>query len=443
MAIYFDKLILGENVVIDPTFWDPLSWENILGTNVTIGSGLATWGPSSVGTEGIQGLGWTLVTGVKYRLEVIVSSYTQGELELFSGGWGGLNANGLGKFSYDFTCADLKLKILAQVKFVGSINFISCQEIITPEDNSWASKPQNTAKSGHNDWNYKYKPDPLGTAGLGSIGIGISTEWTYQELIDYVAATAEATIVNTSGILTNFKAVTVGTTVLTDRLLIEVESICDKKGVYLKWLNSNGGYEYHYFNNRQILSGNVSNLITGGKHVSDIFDSNEKDITIDGKSNDIVTVYANNNRQKVYFLNRWIDNFSKWLDFSKSAVKNDVWVFKKNLIGTIAITDYDSTIPNTSLVTCDENHKLQSGDTIYLKETKHTDTDEYEIYLISDKEFYINLVFSSGDNAGYFKKMVDNRDWERVAIRNVGSLNQDSEKNSFDIKFDIITSKIG
>jgi len=311
------------------------------------------------------------------------------------------------------------------------------------DENLWASIPQNAAKSGVNDWNYKFAPDPSGTSGLSALGITPATEWTWQEVIDFVAATADATVTNTLGILTDFQVVSSGTSILTERILIEVEKICNHNGIYIKWLNANGGWEYGYFNLRQIQGANVSDLGDGQKSVLNIFTSNEKDITTDGKSNDVFTLFHNGLKQRVYFLNRWVDNFSKWADFSKMAVKNDAWIFKKRMVTNMTVSDYSVTVPGTSLITCTENHELQSGDIVYLKDTKYTATTEYEIFLLSDTTFYINLAYSAtGDQTGYCKKKIEARDWERVKIRNV-DLVKDNTQELFNIKFDVITSKVG
>jgi len=304
-------------------------------------------------------------------------------------------------------------------------------------DNDWTSIPQNATKSGFIDCNTKFKPDPGGTSGLAAYSILSTTKWTYDEFIAYVAGEAIATITNTGGILTDFKAQVQVNAIVTDQFVCFIKKFCGVGDKYIKWLNENGAWEYEYFNMRIQDTSETEQEIEAVSPVFDVKTSLQRQFMTGGKSKIIYTLYKNQIPSKLHWLGTDIDNKARYLDLQKQAKLTDVWLFTGKFVADITITDYSGTVAGTCKAACTEPHKLKTGDEVYLINTQYG-AGSYKIYVLSNTEFYIILTYAGGDNVGYFQKKITKYDWKRYKAENV-NVNIDNYNHNINLSMDIIS----
>jgi hypothetical protein len=288
-------------------------------------------------------------------------------------------------------------------------------------NNSWVEVKQNASRNGFNEFDQvEYKPDPYGIAGLSGVGIDSSTRFSYAELIAYIGATAEATAtIDGDGIVTDLKVFDTGVATLTEKILIRVLDTCSSNYHIVKWLNSNGAWEYEYFERRAVKDVDVFEGVDAHNPVFNSFSDHARQFSADAKDSDIIEVFKNNIKDKFFFSNTWYLNTERYMDFKRQALKHDVFLFEKKFVGNITITDYSATLPGCCLCTMSngEPHKLQTGDYVFLKGTYYDEDTGYQVFVQSDTSFAIVLVFEEDeDNDGYFQKKIENKDWKRCKV---------------------------
>jgi len=293
-------------------------------------------------------------------------------------------------------------------------------------DNDFTSKPQNSAKSGFNEWDLiKYKPDRDNKGLLSSLSINNTTEWTYADVVANVTALSELTAdIDSNNVYYNLRFKIEGVSeVLSEVVRIEIADYC-KNPIYVAWINGLGGVSYELFSLRQDDDINVDD----GETVSANFDilelANVREFTIGANTRKSLTLYKEN------IMAAQKDRFN---DFKGSIAKRDILVLNKKFKNSIlSISDYDSTIEGCVLIYSPE-HGQESDDDILIIDTTNYDS-EYKVIKIDDDYIAVLATFVSTET-GTIQRKLKNTDWLRCqAVDKSDPIN--NRASAFDIKFE-------
>jgi len=294
------------------------------------------------------------------------------------------------------------------------------------DTNTITDVPQNASNSGFNNWPLKYKPDRDGTNLLASLGITSATEWSYADLVSQVSALPELSATLTGGIYTDILFSLESQGELTQTQNIKLHRVCKRgleQGIYIKWVNQNGGWSYELFADKIEQNIKGSNIITAENVVSDLFTTNKKAYNINGDSSKTTKVI------KSHIPREYIDRYN---DLKTKALINNIWIYTRKYFGEVEISDYSSTKVGT--VKCTSiAHGQKSGD--YIKILSGTYAGTYLVNRIDSNNFYIFATYSTNSDT-YFNRIAQTQDWQLCEVGNF-NMSEVSINTLFSISFDI------
>jgi len=268
-------------------------------------------------------------------------------------------------------------------------------------DDTWTTKEQNAGVSGFNQWaRIEYKPDPLGLGMLATLGINAGTQWTYNELVAWIAAEAEmAAATDADGVITDLSYnVEESLDVMTETLLIDVETEpCNP--FYFCWINRLGGMEYEMFSHRQVQGVDLDKGETINANFDVLHTAWKREFSIGSRNRQEFKIYKN----AISYTQK-----ERYIDLKRSLNYNGLMYWTKKFNGIIQITDYSGTIANT-VRGYSAGHKLETGDEIIISGT--TDYNRaIEIIKINEDYFYFAETYTS-DQSGAWQRVVKESDW--------------------------------
>jgi len=196
---------------------------------------------------------------------------------------------------------------------------------------------------------------------------------------------------------------------ITEQKRIDVVKLCDTTNTLpIYSLNRYGGIDMFLFNNRVDTQNEVKD-ITYYKQYSEQRWNTRTATTLP-------TATESRKVQRIYKDLIDSSNANRYHNLATQGQMFGVKVFVRKYFGTVAITDFSSTIAGTVLVTS-ESHLLRNGDTVKLSET--TDYNgTYSIRYIDKNSFAIIATYTS-DRTGVFNKSVVNSDFLHCYLQNV------------------------
>jgi len=269
-------------------------------------------------------------------------------------------------------------------------------------DNDFTSKPQNSGQNGFNEWDLmKYKPDKNSIDLLNSLGISVSTEWSYSDMVTQVAALSELTAdTDSNSVYSNLLyAVSVPDVDFSETIRVETGSYC-KNPIFTQWINELGGASYELFSWRQDEGIEIMNSKTVSSNFDNLENANIREFSIGGSARKSLILYKENIK---------IAQKNRYLDLQRSMGKRDLQILNKVFRNDIdSFADYSSTITGTVLV-ISPNHGQESDDEITIQNTTNYNGD-YNIIKIDNDAFAI-LVSYNGNETGRLQRKLKQTDW--------------------------------
>ncbi len=282
--------------------------------------------------------------------------------------------------------------------------------------NTITDKAQNATTSGFNDWSCNYNPDANGDNKLSSLGISSATSWDYADLVTQIAALPELTVTLTDDVYTDvlFSLQTAG--ILSETTRVDLVRTCEnilRNGVYIKWINSNGGYDYEFFKDKIEQSIDSRNIVTAQNAISILNTANKKCYNINGEAYKQYKVIKMNIPKEYYIDGKLINNVDRYNDLKAASLVNNIFVYNRKYFGDVAITDYSGTKAGT--VKCESNNHGQiTGDEVAILTGTYAGT--YTIFKIDNHNFYIIATYSA-DSTTYFNRIVQKQDWQLCEVK--------------------------